>query len=495
MTTRHSFLALLLVAAACSSHPSNPTPSAAPAAPADAARPAPPSGIDLAGMDRAVAPGDDFFAYANGTWMKTTEIPPDRASFGARRDRSPSSPPSARPSSSRTRRRASAPAGLGGAQDRRLLRELSRRGGDREEGPRAAAAGARRASRRSRTPPASRARSAARCAPTSTCSTTRNFDTDNLFGLWVAQDLDDPTRYAPFLLQGGLEHARSRLLPRSVAAHGRAFARSTRRTSRRMLERAGIADADGEGEAHLRARDARSRRRTRTRVDTEDVAEGQQPLGARRLRDKAPGLDWDGVLRRRRARQAGRRSSSGSRRRSPAWRRWCVESAARDVEGLPRVPRRRAATRASCPRRSSTRTSRSTAQTLDGTPQQRERWKRAVDATDDALGEAVGKLYVAKYFPPAEKARAEAMVKNIARRVRAAHRQARRGWRRRRRRRRKAKLAALKVGVGYPDKWRDYSGLEVVRGDALGNAERAALFEYQPQPRASSASRSIAASG
>ena len=43
----------------------------------------------------------------------------------------------------------------------------------------------------------------------------------------------------------------------------------------------------------------------------------------------------------------------------------------------------------------------------------------------------------------------------------------------------KAKLAALKVGVGYPDKWRDYSGLEIVRGDALGNAQRAELFEYQ----------------
>ena len=43
----------------------------------------------------------------------------------------------------------------------------------------------------------------------------------------------------------------------------------------------------------------------------------------------------------------------------------------------------------------------------------------------------------------------------------------------------KAKLAVLKVGVGYPDKWRDYSGLEVVAGDAFGNAERAALFEYR----------------
>ena len=50
--------------------------------------------------------------------------------------------------------------------------------------------------------------------------------------------------------------------------------------------------------------------------------------------------------------------------------------------------------------------------TLQGTPKLRERWKRAVSATDNALGEAVGKLYVERYFPPAEKARAEEMVKN-----------------------------------------------------------------------------------
>jgi predicted metalloendopeptidase len=116
--------------------------------------------------------------------------------------------------------------------------------------------------------------------------------------------------------------------------------------------------------------------------------------------------------------------------------------------------------------------------TLAGTPKLRERWKRAVDATDFALGEVVGKLYVARYFPPAEKARAEEMVKNelaaFARRVDALTWMAPQT-----KAKAKEKLAALKVGVGYPDKWRDYSGLEVVRGDALGNAQRASLYEYQ----------------
>src|SRR5207237_109785 len=110
--------------------------------------------------------------------------------------------------------------------------------------------------------------------------------------------------------------------------------------------------------------------------------------------------------------------------------------------------------------------------TLSGTPRLRDRWKRAVSATDGALGEVVGKLYAERYFPPAEKARAEEMVRNLIAAFRkriealdwmapATKEQA------------KAKLASLEVGVGYPDQWRDYSKLEVVRGDALGNAQRA----------------------
>jgi len=113
---------------------------------------------------------------------------------------------------------------------------------------------------------------------------------------------------------------------------------------------------------------------------------------------------------------------------------------------------------------------------MAGTPKLTDRWKRGVAVTDNALGEVVGKLYVERYFPPAEKARAEAMVKNVlvafGRRIDGLDWMAPAT-----KAKAKAKLAALKVGVGYPDQWRDYSGLEVIRGDALGNAQRASLFE------------------
>ncbi len=115
---------------------------------------------------------------------------------------------------------------------------------------------------------------------------------------------------------------------------------------------------------------------------------------------------------------------------------------------------------------------------LDGTPEMMERWRLGVDATNEALGDAVGKLYVQKYFPPSEKARAQAMVRNLlaafSKRIDALP------WMSpATKARAKAKLAVLKVGVGYPDKWVDYSALAVKRGDAFGNAERSELFQLQ----------------
>ena len=113
---------------------------------------------------------------------------------------------------------------------------------------------------------------------------------------------------------------------------------------------------------------------------------------------------------------------------------------------------------------------------LQGQPEQRPRWKRCVQATDGALGEAVGQVYVEAYFTKEDKARTvqmvhdieDAMDRNIGTltwmspetKVKA-----------------KAKLHMIADKIGYPDHWRDYSSLKIVRGDALGNAVRAAEFE------------------
>ena len=115
---------------------------------------------------------------------------------------------------------------------------------------------------------------------------------------------------------------------------------------------------------------------------------------------------------------------------------------------------------------------------MQGVTKLRDRWKRAVDATSDALGEAIGKLYVAKYFSAGERTRAREMVANIV--AAFGKRIDRLSWMTAETKTKaKAKLAVLKVGVGYPDTWRDYSALTIVRGDAFGNAERAELFELK----------------
>jgi predicted metalloendopeptidase len=114
---------------------------------------------------------------------------------------------------------------------------------------------------------------------------------------------------------------------------------------------------------------------------------------------------------------------------------------------------------------------------LSGTPQQRERWKRGVQAVSGALGDAIDRLYVEKYFPPESKAKMEALVANL--RVALGERIEALDWMTPETKKRALeKLAAFIPKIGYPTKWKDYSALDIRRGDALGNAERASLWEW-----------------
>ncbi len=116
--------------------------------------------------------------------------------------------------------------------------------------------------------------------------------------------------------------------------------------------------------------------------------------------------------------------------------------------------------------------------TLNGQPEQRARWKRAVDATNGALGEAIGQIYVREHFPPEAKAQMLALVENMRRAY--GRRIAALEWMSPATKLVAAeKLATFRPKIGYPDHWRDYSLLEVRTGDAFGNAVRASEFEWQ----------------
>jgi putative endopeptidase len=114
--------------------------------------------------------------------------------------------------------------------------------------------------------------------------------------------------------------------------------------------------------------------------------------------------------------------------------------------------------------------------TLRGTKQIKPRWKRVVTRTDDALGEALGKLYVAEKFPPEAKARALEMVNNLKEAL--ADRIKTNDWMDQPTKDQALKkLAAFQVKIGYPDKWRDYSALKIDRGSYAQNVMRADAFE------------------
>jgi putative endopeptidase len=115
---------------------------------------------------------------------------------------------------------------------------------------------------------------------------------------------------------------------------------------------------------------------------------------------------------------------------------------------------------------------------LNGIPVNRPRWKRGVALVNRCLGESLGQLYVEKYFPPESKTRMLALVDNLLAAYRASI--ATLDWMGpQTKQEAQTKIAKLVTKIGYPDKWRDYSGLEILSADLVGNVMRAAAFEYR----------------
>jgi putative endopeptidase len=115
--------------------------------------------------------------------------------------------------------------------------------------------------------------------------------------------------------------------------------------------------------------------------------------------------------------------------------------------------------------------------TLNGQPQQRERWKRAVQAVNGSLGEGVGQIYVQRHFPPEAKAQMLELVENL--RTAYGQRIDSSPWMSAETKVvAREKLTTFRPKIGYPDRWRDYSALEVRAGDAYGNAKRYQIFDW-----------------
>jgi putative endopeptidase len=428
------------------------------------------AGVDMTAIDKSVAPGDDFYTYANGSWLKRTEIPADQSRWGSFNILN---------LEAQTRTRAliedaiktSAP----GSEARKVgdfYAGFMDEAGIEAKGtaPLKGQLGAIAAISDKKA--LAQALGAALRADVDPLNNT-NFQTENLFGIWVAPGFTDSEHYTPYLLQGGLGIP-SRDYYLGSDAKMKAVQAAYRSYVATALKLAGVADGDKKAAAifDLEARIAKAQASI---IDSQDVVKANNVWARGDFAAKAPGLDWDQFLQ-----SAGLAQTKSFIVWQPGafaglsklvadtpletWKAWLAFH--RVNHFAPELPKAFVDARFEF-----------YGKALSGTPKQQDRWKRAVNLTNDALGDGVGKLYAAKYFPPASKAKAQEMVKNII----AA-------WGRRidaltwmtpaTKAKAKEKLFGLYVGIGYTEKWRDYSGLQVAKGDALGNQARSDLFDY-----------------
>ena len=426
-------------------------------------------GRDLPVVDSSVRPGDNFYRYVNGAWLGATEIPGDRSSVSDGSVLSEQADQRTRDIIQETARDRNASADAkkiadfyNAFMDEATIEKLGL--GPLEPQLRGIAAIRDRKG-------LSRLLGSQLRADVDVLNSTQLY-TDNLFGLWIAQDLDDPSRYAPFLLQGGLGMPERDYYLDDSPSTAAIRARYTPHLAR-VLALANIKDADAKA-ARIFELEKRMAAVHGARVDTFDVEKANNHWSRKDFDSKAPGLDWQEYFA-----AAGLGSQAGF----IVWQPAAVTGlsalvASEPIETWKEYLVVRTIERASLylPKPFADERFAFYGKTLDGTPQQRDRWKRGIAVTNLALGDAIGRLYAARWFTPAEKARAEAMVHNLiaafARRVDQLE------WMAPETKvKAKAKLAVLKIGVGYPDHWIDYSSLEIRTGDALGNAMRAEVFE------------------
>jgi putative endopeptidase len=473
MTFQRSTLVVALLVAITGCKPATNT---APEAQAPAAAPAkaPTAGIDLVGIDKAVQPGDDFDNYANGAWRAQAVIPEDRSSIGVGFDVFQKA----------EKRNAELVQGLArtnpaaGTDARRIAdyyaAYMDQAGIDKRgiaplqpefDKINAIASGTDLA----------RVLGEGLRADVDPLNAT-NYATQQLFGVFVAQGLGDPTHNMAYLLQGGLGMPnRDYYLSKDPAM---AAIRDQYKTYiAALLKQANVADADAKA-AGIYALEEKIAKAQASIVETEDVHKANNPWPVTDFAKKAPGLDWTTYFQAAGladqqvidAWQPGAIAKLSALTKSESlqtWKDWLTFHAInRDAAVLPKA--------------FDDLSFGFYGTALTGTPKQRDRWKRALSSVNFALGDAIGQIYVQKYFPASSRAQVQQLVNNLL--AVFPERIDKLDWMTpETKEKAKAKVAATRVGVGYPDRWRDYANLEIKSDDAVGNLERARLYETRHQ--------------
>ncbi len=419
-------------------------------------------GFDTAGMDRAVPPGEDFYRFANGTWNKTTQIPADKARFGAfdvLSDRSLTR--------SRGIIEGAAKSGAAGDADAQKVGAFYAAYMDE------AAIDA-----RGLTPlQPVMARFAAVTTRTQLAQTLGTMQQVNIptpVRVSVQQDPKAPQRYIVDFRQGGIGLPDRDYFVVDTPKFTETRAKYLSHIAT-MFRLAGLSEPETRAKAVFDLEHDIAQAQW-TRIEQRDPVRSYQMRDIAGLTADAPGFDWAAFIAA--AGVSGETQFNASElsaftgfaklaadRPLAVWRDYMTLRVLEARAGvLPKAFRDEAFA--------------FNGTVLNGQPEEQPRWKRAVTATNVALGEAVGRLYVAQYFTPEAKAQADALVANL--RAAMAARIDTLDWMSAATKAQaKIKLASFDPKIGYPSKWRDYTALEVSAGDAFGNANRAQAFEYQ----------------
>jgi putative endopeptidase len=417
------------------------------------------SGVDRSNFDTSVRPQDDFFRYVNGGWLGRAEIPADRAYYGAfvlLRDKSESNLRA-------IIEEAAASTGNPEGSDARKIGDLFTSFMDE--------ARADQLGKKPIEPDLARIDAIAdKAALIGTMAELQRAGVTGLFSGFVTTDAKKSDQYIVYLSQSGLSlpdesyyrDAKFQPIREKFLAH-----------VEKMFELAGIPEPK-QAAAKVMAVETGLAKHHLDRVKNRDRTLTYNKVDRKALDSLTPGFDWTLWL-----------SSFGAPRldelvvRQPAyltamaklldevsledwkiWMKWHVLTGAAPLLSKPFVDEDFGFFE----------------RTLDGAPEIRPRWKRAVAAVETGMGHAAGKIYVAKHFPPAAKVRMKELVGHLI----EAYREeiSNLDWMSPETRKRALeKLAKFNPKIAYPDKWRDYSTLQVGRDDLVANVRRTTAFE------------------
>jgi putative endopeptidase len=417
------------------------------------------SGIDPSSFDKSVRPQDDLFRHVNGGWIARTEIPSDRAMFGSFVQLLDKSEANLRAIIEEAAKADSPP-----GSEARKVGDLFASFMDEARvdglglGPIKADIGRIDAIRD-------------RAGLVRAVASLQKEGIGGLFGLMVTTDAKRSDRYIVYLNQGGIN------LPDESYYREAKFKPIRDRYIAHVEKMFGLAGwpEPKPSAARVMAVETALAKHHWDRVKSRDRTLTYNKKDRKALDELAPGFDWAAWLEAYGAEHVDEvivrqpeffTAMAGALDQVSlddwkAWLKWNLLHEAAPFLSKPFVEENFAFT----------------GRTLTGAPENRPRWKRGVALVGQAMGEAVGKIYVARHFPPEAKARMIDLVQNLI----EAYREDIAGleWMGPETRKKALdKLAKFRPKIGYPDKWRDYSKLEIRRDDLAGNIRRATAFEF-----------------